>query len=448
MDLSSFGIDVKDDSPKAIEDSNLELNFEQIKVDFKNKETEKYLPWFLKYQLKSYDELIITSEIKKIIDFFENFNAKKGLLLVGQAGSGKTTTLNLFGNKYDYEIFEVNASDSRNKKAIDETIGDVIKQKSLFGKTKMILVDEVDGISGTKDRGGVAEIIKLLKVCKYPMVFTANDKESDKIKALKKVCITIDFENHSKELLQEIANKLLSKEKVEYKKEELEEFIEIRNTIDIRGFINDLQASVIDNKFQPSTDMEIRDYKKKIELLLEKVYFSYPEDSYRSGFNSDIKLDDLFLYLEENTPNAYAKNALILAFNEISKADVFRGRIMKWQYWRFLVYVNFYLTFGVSNAKTDVKKTIIKKNQRILKKWIYGNKVNALRPRTKIEKKKGVEKRFIENLAKYYQTSAKHCRSRDLFYFTFQYQKSSSFRNEMDLELNIDAPTKKALMEL
>src|SRR5690606_19537517 len=128
-----------------------------------------------------------------------------------------------------------------------------------------------------------------------------------------------------------------------------EEFVEIRETSDIRGFINDLQANVLSKKFVLNDELELRDYKRKIEGLMDKIYFSYPEDSLKSTFNSDVNLDDLFLYLEENTPNVYAKEALILAFNEIAKADVFRGRIMKWQYWRFLVYVNFYLTFGVSN---------------------------------------------------------------------------------------------------
>lgn len=451
MDLSSFGVEVKDTKPVAIEDKNFELDFDEIKNSLKNDEKERFLPWFLKYQLKSFDNMIITSEIKKILDFIEKFKPGKGLLLVGQAGSGKTTTLNLVGEKYDFEIFEMNASDSRNKKSIDEGLGDVVKQKSLFGKKKMILVDEVDGVSGNNDRGGVAEIIKIIKTCKYPIVFTANDKDSDKIKALKKVCTTIDFENHSKELLFGIGKRILDEEKVKYEQAELKEFIEVRNTIDIRGFINDLQTSVMDSKFTINTDLEIRDYKRKIEGLLEKIYFSYPEDSYRSSFNNDINIDDLFLYLEENSPNAYTKNALILAFNEISKADLFRGRIMKWQYWRYLVYVNFYLTFGVSSVKGDgknVKKSIIKQNSRILKKWIYGNKVNALRPRTKIEKGNDMPLRFIEKLAKYYACSAKRCRSRDLFYFAYSYQNNEEFAKNMDELFDIDDATKKALLEL
>ncbi|MDA3855555.1 MAG: AAA family ATPase [Candidatus Woesearchaeota archaeon] len=448
MDLSKFGVEVKDDKPKSIEDTNLEVDFDKIRVDYFSKDEERYLPWFLKYQLKNFDDMIVTSEIKKIIDFIEKFKPGRGLLLYGPAGSGKTTTLNLVGEKYDYEVFEVNASDSRNKNSIDSSIGDVIKQKSLFGKEKLLLIDEVDGVSGSNDRGGVAEIVKHLKASRYPMVFTANDIDSDKIKALKKQCLVVDFVNNSKELLVGIGERILISENVSYDKKELEEFVDLRETSDIRGFINDIQANVINKKFILNDDLEIRDYKKKIEGLMDKIYFSYPEDSVRSTFNSDVNLDDLFLYLEENTPNVYAKGALIQAFNEIAKADVFRGRIMKWQYWRFLVYVNFYLTFGVSTCKGSPKKSIYKKNQRILKKWIYGNQVNALRGRTKIEKKNDVPLRFIEKLSKLYSCSVVRCRKRDLFYFAMQYQNDKEFAKAMDEKLEIDDATRKALRSL
>ena len=449
MDLSKFGVEVKDNTPKEITDKKLELDIIKMRIDYKGKEIERYLPWFLKYQLKTFDDLIITKEIKKILNFIEKRPKNKGILLYGPAGCGKTTTLNLIAKHYNFELFELNASDSRNKKSIEASVGDVIKQKSLFAKEKMILIDEVDGVSGNKDRGGVAQLVKLIKISKYPLTFAANEIEAPSIKTLKRACILIDFVNHSKELLEKIAIRIFKAEKIEFEQEELLTFIEERNSSDIRGFINDLQANVLNNKFVlDEENLGTRDYKRKIESLMNKIYFSYPEDSVKSSFNSDVKLDDLFLYLEENTPNAYTKRSLILAFNEISKADVFKGRIMKWQYWRFLVYVNFYLTFGVSTAKTNPKQLKIQKNTRILKKWIYGNKVNALRPRTKIEKKKNLPLKFIENLAKIYGTSVKSCRSQDLFYFAIQYRNDVEFRESMDKKFSIDDATKKALNNL
>lgn len=448
MDLTSFGVEKKNKAPKEINDNKLELDINKIKKDFSSTEIERYLPWFLKYKLDSYDKLIITPDIKKIINYVENFKPNsKSFLLYGSPGCGKTTTLTLIGEHFGYEIFELNASDARNKKSITEKLGDVIRQKSLFGKSKLILIDEADGIAGNEDRGGLAEITKLQKISPYPIVFTANDGESDKLKPLKKIANFINFENHSKEILEIIGKRIFDNEKIKYDKNELSEFADNRNTSDIRGFINDLQASVSNNEFKPDSNLEIRDYKRQIENLLEKIYFSYPEDSYKSSFNTSINIDDLFLYIEENTPNAYSNKSLIEAFNEISKADIFKGRIMKWQYWRYLVYINFYLTYAISSAKTSPQKKLIKKNSRILKKWIYSNKVLPLRPRTKAEKKKDLPERFIEKLSKYYSNSVKSCRSSDLTYFVIMYKNNEEFQKAFDEKLSIDAATKKALLE-
>lgn len=452
MDLSKFGVEVKEKKTVfAVDDKNLELDINEIKSGLKIDDSDKFLPWFLKYQLKSFDDMIVTSEIQKILDFIENFKPGKALLLAGQAGSGKTTTINLLAEKYNYEIFELNASDARNKKSIEESVGDVMKQRSLFGQEKLILIDEADGVSGTKDRGGLATITKLIKQSKYPICFTANDVDSDKIKALKKLSIYIDFENHSHELLKQIALRIFKAEQIKFDEDKLNDFIEERATFDIRGFINDLQASVFNSEFEVENNLEVRDYKKKIENLLNKIFYSYPEDAYFSGFNTDINLDELMLYVEENIPKVYGQKGIIQAFNELSKADIYKGRIMKWQYWRYLAYVNFYLTYGTSNAKDTPKK--VKKydrNSRILKKWIYNNKMNALGVRTKIQKSKDEPQKFIEKLSKVYGRSANRTRKEDIKYFSIIYNNNAEFKKAFDEneKLAIDDSVRKSLQDV
>ncbi len=465
MDLSKFGVEVKKDILE-VKDSKLDVDFDQIKEDFKKEDIDRYLPWFLKYSLDSLDDLIETKEIKKVRLFFDSFQKEngeyvkttqvaqkirsKGLLLVGMPGSGKTTTLNLFGEKYNYEIFELNASDARNKKSIEQSIGDVIKQKSLFGQEKLILIDEADGVSGTNDRGGLAEIVKYLKLTNYPIVFTANDKDSDKIKAIKKITTVVDFEAHSYELLNSIAKKILTLENIEFNQKDLDEFIGLRDTADIRGFINDLQASIFDDKFKLSQDLELRDYKKKIENILDKIFYSYPQDALKSTFNSDVNIDDLILYLEENIPIKYRGTALNLAFNEISKADVFRGRILKWQHWKYLVYVFFYSTFAISEAKGNqsLEKGKWEKNSRILKKWIYSNKVGSLQPRTKLQKQKEDPLKLIEKISNKYKCSVKKTRTQIIPYILINWKNDNHFKNNLIKEFEMNSAEIKCLDEL
>jgi replication factor C large subunit len=484
MDLTTFGVEGKKEETtttiEGVSDSKLDIDFTSIKENFLQEKEEKFLPWFLKYQLNSVNDLFETKEIKKVREFFDTWKKEevkeedgtktsvfikdtkvaqkirsKGLLLVGMPGSGKTTTLTLFGEHYKYEIYEMNASDARNKKSINEHIVDVIKQKSLFGGEKLLLIDEADGVSGTNDRGGLAEIVKLSKESPYPLVFTANDKTSDKIKAIKKITTVVDFEAHSYELLEGISKRIFEAEQVEYKEENLQVFIEDRDSADIRGFINDLQSSVWvkDNKqyfeINSREDLELRTYKKKIEQVLEKIFYSYPEDSLKSSFNSDVNLDDLMLYLEENIPMLYRGQSLNLAFNELAKADIFKGRIYKWQYWRYLVYINFYATFGISTAKgnQNLDKVVWKKNGRILKKWMYGNKVLSLQPRTKIQKKKDEPLKFIEKLAKKYSCSVRKARVDTIPYIARVWKHDANFKTNLIEELEMTSGDIKVLDE-
>jgi len=83
------------------------------------------------------------------------------------------------------------------------------------------------------------------------------------------------------------------------------------------------------------------------------------------------------LWLDENIPLEYKNNNDILnAYEKLSKADIFRKRIKRWQYWRFLVYQNILMTAGVALAKKDKYNTFTnyKPVSRILKIWRYNQK--------------------------------------------------------------------------
>ena len=72
-----------------------------------------------------------------------------------QPGIGKTTLAYLILEYYNYEIIECNASDTRTKKTIQETLGQISKvsvcldDNDKFKKTA-ILMDEIDGLNGRR----------------------------------------------------------------------------------------------------------------------------------------------------------------------------------------------------------------------------------------------------------------------------------------------------------
>ena len=103
------------------------------------------------------------------------------------------------------------------------------------------------------------------------------------------------------------------------------------------------------------------------------------------------------LWLEENIPREYDNEELEKAFNSLSRADVFRGRIRRWQYYRFLVYQSLLMSAGVSLAKKQAnnKFTNYQRTSRILKIWIMNMKnakrkefVKELAPKVHLSPKK------------------------------------------------------------
>ncbi|MFP4401598.1 MAG: AAA family ATPase [Candidatus Nanoarchaeia archaeon] len=420
MDLSSFGVATKkQESAQEIQGEYTSIEMSDIKSTHKQEYVERYLPWFMKYQLEDISTLPKTKAIKQIDEYFKSKNPKKSILLVGSPGCGKTSTLNAYAKHFNLELVELNASDMRSKKSISGYLQEILRSKSLFNQEKLILIDEADGISGTYDRGGVNEIISLMKNSNYKFVFTANKKESNQVKALKKVASIIDFEEHTKELHLVIAQRIFQAENIKYDEKTLQEFIDYHKSSDIRGFINDLQAhSSINQEFKPSDVFEKRSYKAKIEEFIHTIFNSNSaKEVLNKSSYQDILIDDIILYLEENIIQL-SPNQRLRAFLELSKADIYKRRIYKWQYWRYLVYIYFYSTYAINvHAQENSSKiTSIEQNQRLLKGWIFGSKVQSLKNRTKLQKDKGEDSTPIEEFAGLIHRSFKKTRREDMGY--------------------------------
>src|SRR3989344_4330822 len=134
------------------------------------------LPWFRKYYPKSLNEVSGQNEaVDAAKKFISNYKpGGKALLLFGPPGVGKTCLVYALANELNLELMEVNASDVRTKESLNSIVGSSSLQASLFGRSKLILIDELDGLSGG-DRGGVQELARLIESSKFPIIITAND---------------------------------------------------------------------------------------------------------------------------------------------------------------------------------------------------------------------------------------------------------------------------------
>ncbi|RMF54859.1 replication factor C large subunit [Candidatus Woesearchaeota archaeon] len=340
-------------------------------------------PWVLKHKPKKLSDIRGQNKaLLQLKDFVLNHKSKKkkAAFIYGPYGCGKTSSVHALANELGYELIELNASDFRNQAAIQSIIGNALGQQSLFFKSKIILVDEVDGLSGTKDRGGISAIAKLIKNSPFPIIMTAHDAFDQRLKPLRKEAELIEFEELEYKTIFETLKKICRDEEISAEDNALKSLARQVGG-DMRAAINDLQALSQYTGKLTDKEMESLDQREKTQSIQNALTLIFkttnPEIAVSAFDNVDDDLDKCMLWIDENLPYEYKKPIdLSRAYDYVAKADVFRRRIKRRQDWRYLVYVNSLLTGGVSVSKDKKYDGVreYKQTKRLLKIWMANQK--------------------------------------------------------------------------
>lgn len=54
-------------------------------------------------------------------------------------------------------------------------------------------MDEVDGMAGNEDRGGIAELINFIKTAQFPIICMCNNRDLPKMRSLVNYCFALKF---------------------------------------------------------------------------------------------------------------------------------------------------------------------------------------------------------------------------------------------------------------
>ena len=339
-------------------------------------------PWIRQYSPKTLKEVAgQENQIKFLQDYVENYKKqkKKSIILSGPFGTGKTSSVYALAEDSQLEVIEINASDTRSQKALHELIGSALGQHSLFSKGKIILVDELDGVSGTKDRGAIPELLKLMEKSTFPIICTMNNVWDRKFSKLRKKCEVLDFDKLDHKIIADVLKNISKKEKIDYEESAIQQLAR-ESDGDLRAAINDLQVLGSDRKLKKAEIDEHfqRQNKVTVQEALFKIFKTKNLDIALPAFdNVDENVDKLLLWMDENIPREYKKNPDIAnAFDALSLADVFFGRIRRWQHYRFYVYIYNLLSAGISLAKKEKysEMTKYKETSRLLKIWMANQK--------------------------------------------------------------------------
>lgn len=271
----------------------------------------------------------------------------KAALVVGSPGVGKTTTVHAAAKELSFSLIELNASDIRTKDKLERSLGPSVTNQSLIGKS-LILLDEVDGIFGRYDFGGMEFVIELMENTSIPLVMTANAADDQKIKRISYKAEVFRFQRVPPRLVELFLRSILKKEGRELSKESLQNIVN-KSKGDMRSAINDLQTTILG---ESASGLVERDRAVPVNQAFQHLFDAMnPAEALislgQADLNPNDKVETVFSSLVTSSLDG---ESLSDALDALSQADEIIGRIQKTQEWRQLRYFDTILAIELFKA--------------------------------------------------------------------------------------------------
>ncbi|KAK9841303.1 hypothetical protein WJX74_003531 [Apatococcus lobatus] len=185
---------------KALEDSRAlsthPNNFQQRQKTAMQQQEDGQELWVDKYRPEGFMELLSNEQVNRdVLDWVKAWDAtvfgqksakpvprvkgqqlqksdtemtldQKLLLLSGPPGLGKTTLAHTIAKHCGYRAYEVNASDDRTGRTLQNKISDAVDTQSALGRRlpNLVIIDEVDGVAGgSEGKSAVSIILNLVQ---------------------------------------------------------------------------------------------------------------------------------------------------------------------------------------------------------------------------------------------------------------------------------------------
>ena len=309
--------------------------------------------WIEKYRVSEFDSffgneksrLIVINWLKKWI------KGTKPLLIVGPPGTGKTSFVKSLAKLLDLDLVELNASDLRNKINLETIINPILLNKSIFGKRMLLFLDEVDGISGRDDYGGMPFLSNILKNADVPIIMASNSK-SYKMKEVIKNSKLVEFRP-----LSSFASYMLLQNVMRMERKHLESSEQFKIIYQSRGdartLLNTLQAKLegeVNSDGNTGTELSIEECinnfftltdisQAKQLLITSSIRYSTPKYGFTSEERSKDFINALYTSIVSSERNIQPDD-LANMLEKLSEIDLFINRIYEKRNWRLLRYAN------------------------------------------------------------------------------------------------------------
>jgi len=262
------------------------------------------LPWVEKYRPKNSNEILLEPFIKQKIEKILEQRSIPNMIITGEPGTGKTSTIlflakQIYGSSYEDNVLELNASDDRGLSIINNTIYPFCKKKNNSKMHKLVILDEADSIT-PKAQNLLSNIISEFRD-NTRIVFICNDC-TQIIESIQSRCMIIKYPKINNVNLYDKIENICKNENIKYTENGIDSLLFVSD-MDIRQSINNLEC--IYYAFGQLNE-------ENVYQLIDKPKPYYISDILQCCFNKDYK--QTIKIVKDLYHKGYTPNDILLTF--------------------------------------------------------------------------------------------------------------------------------------